>query len=46
MLTEAISRGTIECVFQPILDLDEERVHCMEALARWQQDRDTSTRRR
>ncbi|ACV81571.1 putative bifunctional diguanylate cyclase/phosphodiesterase [Nakamurella multipartita] len=36
LLIEAIGSGGIDCVFQPILDLDSGRVHCMEALARWQ----------
>lgn len=36
LLIEAIGTGGIDCVFQPILDLDSGRVHCMEALARWQ----------
>ena len=35
LLIEAIKQGAIECVFQPIIDLDSGRVHSMEALARW-----------
>ena len=38
LLIDAIKSGTIECVFQPILDLETGRVHCMEALARWRVD--------
>ena len=36
MLIEAIGSGAIECVFQPIIDLESGQVHSMEALARWQ----------
>ncbi len=35
LLIEAIATGAVDCVFQPIMDLQTGRVHCMEALARW-----------
>ncbi len=38
LLIEAIRTGAIDCVYQPILDLNTGRVHCMETLARWQVD--------
>lgn len=38
LLIDAIRGGTIQSVYQPILDLASGRVHCMEALARWQVD--------
>jgi diguanylate cyclase (GGDEF)-like protein len=37
-LIEAMRAGDIDCVFQPILDMESGRVHCMEALARWRVD--------
>lgn len=41
LLIEAIKSGAIDCVFQPILNLETGRVHCMEALARWRVDGQT-----
>ena len=41
LLIEAIKHGDIECVFQPILNLETGRVHCMEAFARWYVDGQT-----
>ena len=38
LLIEAVRTGAIDCVYQPILDLESGRVQCMEALARWQVD--------
>jgi len=38
LLIDAITNGAIDCVFQPIIDLQTGRVHCMEALARWRVD--------
>ena len=40
LLIEAVKQGSIECVFQPVIDLDSGRVHSMEALARWRVDGD------
>src|SRR5664280_2568635 len=34
LLIDAVTNGAIDCVFQPIIDLQTGRVHCMEALAR------------
>ena len=33
LLIDAVTNGAIDCVFQPIIDLQTGRVHCMEALA-------------
>ncbi|HEY5879594.1 MAG TPA: EAL domain-containing protein [Nakamurella sp.] len=38
LLIEAIRVGAIDCVFQPILNLESGRVDCAEALARWRVD--------
>jgi diguanylate cyclase (GGDEF)-like protein len=40
LLINAVKAGSIECVFQPVIDLDSGRVHSMEALARWRVDGD------
>lgn len=40
LLITAVKQGTIECVFQPVIDLSSGRVHSMEALARWRVDGD------
>jgi len=40
LLINAVKDGAIECVFQPVIDLDSGRVHSMEALARWRVDGD------
>jgi len=40
LLITAVNGGSIECVFQPVIDLDSGRVHSMEALARWRVDGD------
>ena len=41
LLIDAITAGDIDCFFQPIINLSSGRVHCMEALARWQVDGQT-----
>ncbi|HWM10169.1 MAG TPA: bifunctional diguanylate cyclase/phosphodiesterase, partial [Solirubrobacteraceae bacterium] len=38
-LRSAVARGEIELRFQPILDLEQGRVHAVEALARWRHPR-------
>jgi diguanylate cyclase (GGDEF)-like protein len=38
-LRSAVSRGEIELRFQPILELEDGRVHAVEALARWRHPR-------
>jgi diguanylate cyclase (GGDEF)-like protein len=38
LLLEAIQVGDIDCVFQPIVDLQTGQVRLLEALARWQVD--------
>jgi len=38
LLIDAVTNDAIDCVFQPIIDLQTGRVHCMEALARWRVD--------
>jgi EAL domain-containing protein (putative c-di-GMP-specific phosphodiesterase class I) len=39
-LISAVQQGSIECFFQPVIDLGSGRVHSMEALARWRVDGD------
>ncbi|HEY4990536.1 MAG TPA: EAL domain-containing protein, partial [Nakamurella sp.] len=35
LLVDAMRAGAIDCAFQPIIEVQSGRVHCVEALARW-----------